>query len=107
MRIKLESQADQAFQALQSEALKANPFLEADNGQWLGAIVLVLSRNITSRMRDELIEQLATPESLRKALIQQVEQASLGMDAQAIRVLKASIKKMNKQRGEAENDSTT
>ena len=106
MRIKLTPEADQAFQAVQADALKVNPFIEGDNGQWLSAVVLAFHRNVNSRMRDELIEGLSTPESMRKALIQQIEKASLGMDAQAIRVLKASIKKMNKQKEGDENDST-
>jgi uncharacterized protein YpiB (UPF0302 family) len=100
MRIKFTSEAEQAFEALVSDTMKMNPFIERDNSRWLSAIVTVFKRGQTRKMHDELIEALSTHESLRRSLLQQIEQASLGMDVEAIRAFEAGIKKLNKKGGE-------
>ena len=94
MRIRLSPEADEAYQAVCAEVLEVNPFIEASPSRWFGAIILAFHRSMNPKVRDELLQAVSTPESMRRALLRQVEQASLGMDARALRQLEGAIRKL-------------
>lgn len=97
MRISLSPEASQVFESIVSRIEVVNPFIERDNTRFLSAVVVAYERSAGAREIDELVQAVSTPESRRRALIRQIEQVSLGMDAQAIRNLEASVRKLGSQ----------
>lgn len=97
MRIKLTPEADKALGLIVGEILKQNPFVEQDNSRLMSAIVVTLQRHLQPRQRDELVQAVSTPEAARQALMREVETLSQGMDADAIRTLESTVRKLRAQ----------
>ncbi|MGK5083427.1 hypothetical protein WDW37_08970 [Bdellovibrionota bacterium FG-1] len=97
MRIKLTGEAEKAMGLIVDQILKQNPFIERDNSRLISAIVVTLQRYLQPRYRDELIQAISTPESARLSLMREVEILSQGMDADAIRGLESTVRKLRAQ----------
>lgn len=103
MRIKLTEDAEKAMGLILAEIHRQNPFVEQDNSRLMSAIVVTLQRHMQPRHRDELIQAVSTPESARLALMREVETLSQGMDADAIRTLETTVRKLRAQTGSSMN----